>query len=485
MSLTILLVDDEQDVRLSLSKFLGRLGHSVACASDAAEALTIFNSKPVDVLISDIRMPGMDGLELLQQIKRNQNSPVNVIIITGHGDMENAITALKHGAYDYLQKPIDVRELALTLERIEELNILQANYRQLKKDLNKKVAQKTQALRGETERIRQAYLEEVGLGNFKTYSRVMQEVLDLARKYSTDRSIPVLIQGESGTGKELIARFVHYYQADDPVSPFVAVNCGAISSQLFESEFFGYAGGAFTSAAPEGRKGKLEMAHSGTIFLDEIGEMPLDLQVKLLRALEEKKFYRVGGNRELPVDVRIISATSKDLALEVKENRFRADLYYRINTGRISIPPLRERLEGIIPLALFYVNRAAAKRGKTFGTFRSEAEAYLRQHPWPGNVRQLKNMMERLALLRPLDRIGLDDLISLDDEKKSSRELESLPVLGRSSFLLPADGLNLEQHIQEIIQQALDLNHGNQTKTAQYLGISRRVLQGRLKKDKT
>ena len=485
MSLQILLIDDEQDVRLSLSKFLGRLGHSITCAPNAAEGLISFNTIDFDVVISDIRMPGMDGLELLQQIKSVQNSPVSVIIITGHGDMEKAITALKYGAYDYLQKPIDVRELALTLERIEEFKILQSNYRQLKKDLNTKVAEKTRALRGEAERIRHAYLQEVGLGHFKTYSPVMQEVLDLARRYSTDRSIPVLIQGESGTGKELIARFVHYYQANDPLNPFVAVNCGAISSQLFESEFFGYSGGAFTGAAPEGRKGKLEMAHRGTLFLDEVGELPLDLQVKLLRALEEKKFYRVGGSRELPVDVRIISATSKDLAREVREGRFRTDLYYRINTGKIVVPPLRQRQEGILPLALYYAGRAAARQGKDFGSLRPEAKTFLRQHPWPGNVRQLKNMMERLALLKPLNAVGVQDLVSLDEEDPTPSAHSGPSGLGQAPYDLPESGLDLEGHIQAIIRQALEKHQGNQTKTAQYLGISRRVLQGRLKKGTT
>jgi DNA-binding NtrC family response regulator len=367
MGLAILLVDDEQDVQVSLSRFMTKLGHRVECASDAALALARFHADHFDVVISDIRMPGMDGLELLSRLKRVQASPVDVIVITGHGDMDNAISALKFGAFDYLRKPIDVRELAVTLERIAELKRLRNNYRQLKTEFRQRVEEKTQAIRGEAERLRQAYLQEVGLGELRVFSGVMRAVLDLAQKYAEDPTLPVLITGESGTGKELIARYLHYSQALDPLRPFVALNCGAISPQLFEGEFFGHEAGAYTGATASGQKGKLEAAHGGTIFLDEIGEMPPGLQVKLLRVLEDSRFYRVGGTREVSISVRVISATNQDLAAATEAGRFRTDLYYRVNAGAIRIPPLRERREEIIPFALHFATRAAKRRGRDFG----------------------------------------------------------------------------------------------------------------------
>ena len=482
MALSILLVDDEQDVRVSLSHFMEQLGHQVAQADRADKALAEFHKKEFDLVITDIRMPGMDGLELLNQLKRVEKTPADVIVITGHGDMENAVCALKFGAFDYLQKPINVRELAHNLERVEEVKTLKRNYRQLKKEFNQRVEEKTRALAGEAERLRQAYLQEVGLGDMRIYSEKMLKVLDLARKYSADRTLPVLISGESGTGKELIARFVHHYQAADPLSPFVAINCAAINAQLFESEFFGHRPGAFTGAAAGGHKGKLEAAEGGTIFLDEIGEMPQEQQVKLLRVLEERSFYPVGGNRLVPVDVRVISATNKNLAREVEQGNFRTDLFFRINIGSLVLPPLRERKGEIIPLALHFVQRAANRHGREFGSFSGSAEKMLLAEPWPGNVRQLKNLMERLALMGPWDRVDSGDLARLNDQALPCPEpAAGGPSLASADLSLPEDGLDLQELNQKIIRSALEMHQGNQTRTASYLGLSRRALQGRLK----
>lgn len=481
MGLSILLVDDERDVRESLSRFLQRLGHSVMCAERADLALKCFHANPFDLVITDIRMPGMDGLEFLNQLKRVEKSPADVIVITGHGDMDNAVSALKFGAFDYLQKPINVRELAHTLERVDELKTLKRNYTRLQKEFNQRVEEKTRDLKGEAERLRQAYLAEVGLGEMCVFSEKMRRVLDMARKYSEDRTLPVLIVGESGTGKELIARFVHYYLATDPLSPFVAVNCAAINPTLFEAEFFGHRPGAFTGAAAGGRKGKLEAAEGGTIFLDEIGEMPPEQQVKLLRVLEDRAFYPVGGTKLVPVDVRVISATNKVLASEVDNGRFRTDLFYRINTGSIKLPPLRERPEEIAPLALHFVQRAANRHGREFGHFAPSAEKALLANPWPGNVRQLKNLMERLALLGPWDRVDAEDLDKLIDQEDPCRE-NGREQGDPGEFHLPEKGMDLEELTRKIIIRALAKHQGNQTSTAKYLGISRRALQGRLKK---
>jgi two-component system response regulator AtoC len=481
--LNILLVDDEPDVRKSLSNFLTKLGHTVSCATDGIEGLKAFHSQSFDLVITDIRMPGMDGLEILRRIKTVEKSPVDVIMVTGHGDMENAIKALKYGAYDYLKKPVNIRELAITIERSAAYAVLRNNYIRLKKEFQERVELETQAVRGEAEQLWAAYLEEIGLDDLCVYSEAMARVIKQAEKYSVDRSVPVLIEGESGTGKELVARYIHHYARSNALNPFVAINCGAIAPELFESELFGHEPGAYTGATKTGRMGKLEVANEGTFFLDEISAMPLNLQVKLLRVLEDKRLYRVGGIKEIPVDIRFISATNEDLNQRVAEKRFRLDLFYRINTGTIVIPPLRERKEDILPLALHFIKRSFARRGKRFDRFTPSAESFLVSLPWPGNVRQLKNAMERLALLRSGNQVDVEDLSFIQELiPPNNFELGAHAILGHDNFDLPEDKLDIDNLNREIIKMALEKNNGNQTRTAQYLGISRRVLQGRLKK---
>jgi DNA-binding NtrC family response regulator len=481
--LNILLIDDEADVRKSLSRFLEKLGHAVTCAADGMEALREFHSREINLVITDIRMPEIDGLELLRRIKVIEKSPVDVIVVTGHGDTTSAIKALKYGAFDYLQKPIDVRELAIVIERSAAYVALRNKYRLLKQEFQERVGIETQAARGEVERLREAYLEEVGLEGLGIYSEAMRRVASQAEKYSTDREIPVLIEGESGTGKELIARYIHFYGGRSAVAPFVAINCGAISQELFEGELFGHDPGAYTGATTRGQMGKIESANGGTIFLDEIGELPPGVQVKLLRVLEEKKLYRLGGIREIPVDIRIISATNKDLDREVDEKRFRLDLFYRVNMGHIRIPPLRERREDIPPLAFRFAERASRRRGQKFGGFTPAAEKFLFSFSWPGNVRQLKNAMERLVLMQVSDCADVDDLAFIRDGAAiREKQASGAPVPGSGDFHLPEEGLDIEKLNRKIIRMALEKHGGNRTKTANYLGMSRRVLEGRLKK---
>ena len=479
----ILFIDDEPDVRTSLSHFLRKSGHHVVCVADGVEGLREFHSQDFNLVITDIRMPRMDGLEFLRRTKVIERSPVDIIVITGHGDMANAIKALKYGAYDYLQKPIDVRELTIAMERAAEYTALRANYARLKKEFDNQVEAKTRTVCGQAEQLRAAYLEEMGLDRLCVYSDAMRRVIHQAEQYSSETEMSVLIEGESGTGKELVARYVHHYGQANAVIPFVAINCGAVSRELFEGELFGHEAGAYTGATAKGRMGKFEAADGGTIFLDEIGEMPLTLQVKLLRVLEEKRICRLGGVKEIPVDFRIICATNKDLAREVNEKRFRLDLFYRINTGSIRIPPLRERRDDIMPLALHFVNRACTRRGKPFDRFTPGAEKFLLSFFWPGNVRQLKNAMEHVALTAVLDKVGIEDLSFIYERNHAMEDtIKDIPVLRLEEFNLPEDNLDLERLNKHIIEKALENNRGNQTRTAQYLGISRRVLQGRLKK---
>ncbi|MBE0596431.1 MAG: sigma-54-dependent Fis family transcriptional regulator, partial [Desulfuromonadales bacterium] len=335
--MNILVIDDEPDICQSLAGFLRRLGHNVSLAGNGAEGLKTFHQQDIHLIITDLRMPVLDGLELLKRIKTVERSDVDVIVFTGHGDMDNAIRALQFGAFDYLQKPVNVQELAIAIERAAEYATLRANYARLKNDFSSKVSEEVRACRGEAERLRRAYLEEIGLGNLCVFSDGMRQVLRQAEKYSADRNLAVLIEGESGTGKELIARYIHHFQADNQLAPFVPINCGACSENLFEAELFGHEGGAYTGATRHGRKGKLEAAAGGTVFLDEIGEMPLSLQVKLLRVLEEKRICRLGGIKEIPIDVRILCATNKDLKKEVEVGAFRLDLYYRISVGTLMV----------------------------------------------------------------------------------------------------------------------------------------------------
>ena len=480
--MNILLVDDEPDVRRSLSNFLVKLGHTVTCAKDGIEGLREFHSNSFDLVITDIRMPSMSGIELMRRIKEIERSPADIIIITGHGDMENAIRALKYGAYDYLQKPINVRELAISIERSAEYRNLRNSYASLKEEFQERIAIETRTYQGKAERLREAYLREIGLGELCIYSEAMRQVVDSAEHYSMDRAVPVLIEGETGTGKELVARFIHYYGQDSATKPFVAINCGAMPRDLVESELFGHERGAYTGALSD-QMGKLEMAQGGTIFLDEIGEMPYGLQVKLLRVLEERKLYRIGGTKEIPLDLRFISATNKDLQLEVDAKRFRLDLYYRINMGAIRIPPLRERKEDILPLALRFVRQSAARRGKTFGEFTLEAQELLVSLPWRGNVRELKNVMERLALFGPWDQVEARDLLFVENVAPEEDQGTGIkPIIGVDEYAIPEGKLDLEGLNREIVKRALDRHHGNRTQTALYLGISRRVLQGKLKK---
>jgi two-component system, NtrC family, response regulator AtoC len=481
--LKILVVDDEPDVRNSLTRFLGKLGHDANTATDGNEGLKRLHSEPFEVLITDLRMPGLDGLELLRRIKHIERSPVHVIVITGHGDMDNAILALKYGAYDYLRKPINVRELAITLQRMEEYSTLKANYLRLKEEFDDRVALETAAVRGEADSLRAAYLEEIGLDGLCVYSEAMREVVNQAEKYSADRQMAVLIEGESGTGKELIARFIHHYGQGKTLHPFVAINCGAVSQELFEGELFGHEPGAFTGATVRGRKGKLEAADGGTIFLDEIGEMPFNAQVKLLRVLEERRLYRLGGLKEVGIDVRIISATNKDLQKEVDAKKFRLDLFYRINMGRIAIPPLRDRPEDVMPLARRFITRACSRKGLQFGRFDPSAEDFLTTHCWQGNVRELKNAMERLAVMCPCDTISSKDLAFVRDAVSPTGDIRIPDIhCGHACLPLPEKELDLEALNENIISRALEKHRGNKTHTARYLRISRRVLQGRLKR---
>ncbi len=438
----LLIVDDEQHVRESLSRWFEEDGYRVSTAASGKEALARLGRERFDVVISDIKMPGMDGLELLQRI-REVDSDVAVILVTAYASVATAVRALKEGAYDYLVKPFDPEELTRVVEKACEKIRLQQENAALKERLAGDVP-------------------ELITGP----SRVMQELIELVDTVApTDAT--VLIRGESGTGKELVARRIHA-KSERIFGPLVTVNCGALPEGVLESELFGHEKGAFTGAVAR-RQGKLELADGGTLFLDEIGEIPLKVQVELLRALEDHRITRVGGTQEIEVDFRVICATNRDLEKAVEEGAFRSDLYYRINVFEIRIPPLRERPEDIMVLAEHFLRKFAASMGRRVTGFSSAARDLLLQHSWPGNVRELVNAVERALVVC----------------QEGEVQPEHLPIVGlRANHGAAANGddLSLQSVEKRHIEKVLRLSEFNVTRAARTLGIDRVTLYNKMRK---
>ncbi|GAB6179042.1 sigma-54 dependent transcriptional regulator [Desulfotomaculum defluvii] len=479
--MNILLVEDDYTSRSNLKKFLSKLGHHVVDCANGQEALNLFGPEEFHMVLSDINMPKMTGMELLQEISSMPEArDVDVVLFTGQGNMDSVIKALRLGAYDYLIKPINVNELAIIVERVAERRALIKQNRALSEKFEENVRAATEETLSELSRLKMVFARAVGLETFNVYSDTMKAIYERAIKYHSDRLIPILIQGETGTGKELIAKIIHYGKFDK-AEPFIDINCATLSSSTFESELFGYEGGAFTGGLPGGKKGKFDLASGGTLFLDEIGEMTVDLQAKLLRVIQEKEFYRMGGLKKIKSDVRIICATNADIEKKVKEGTFRQDLYYRLSVGRFVLPPLRERKEEIVPFAQTFLRSFARKRGKQFMKITNQAAKILISYNWPGNVRELKNVMDSVTFLHDDNVLRPEHLEILRCIQRNELATENLrPFIDPECFSLPAEGLDLSLFINRIIDQALKINGGNKTKTAQFLGITRRSLQYRL-----
>ncbi len=442
----VLVVDDEAGVRRTLSMILEDEGYQVITASDGKEGLERAVKEEPDLILCDIRMPRMDGLEFLEQY-RKKNGQALVITITAYGSTELAVEAMKKGAYDYLPKPFTTAEVVLTLRKAEEREKLKREVTRLRKRV----------------KADQRYPEIVAK------SAGMREAVELGTKVAQHPST-VLITGESGTGKELIARLIHG-ASPRSTRPFVPINCGAIPENLLESELFGHVKGAFTGAHVD-RAGLFEEADGGTLFLDEIGELPSQLQVKLLRALQEGEIRRVGDSSSRKVDVRIITATARDLEQEVRESNFRSDLYYRINVVRIHLPPLRQRTEDIPPLTRYFIDKFAKQLDIAVSGFEPSAMKLLLVHPWYGNVRQLENVVERAMVLAEETTIRPEDLPDFIRHPETSVE---------GPFdALPADELSIKKQTAELesrlIGRALQVTDGNRTKAAELLDLSYRAL---------
>jgi two-component system, NtrC family, response regulator AtoC len=438
--LNILVVDDEEPFRRLLKNELTRKGYTVSVAADGGEALRLLSSNVFDAILLDVVMPGMDGLSLMKTLKEDPQAPP-IIVLTGKATVETAVEAMKNGAYDYLTKPYKLDELVIVVDRACEYSRLSVKSKLLEQELVRK----------------ETPFEVIGT------SRQLKDILTLIRKVAPTDS-PVFIQGESGTGKELVANTV-WHNSKRKDTPFIALNCASLSENLIESEIFGHEKGAFTSAYAL-KHGLVEVADKGTLFLDEIGEMPVGLQAKLLRFLDSGEFRRVGGNKAMRVDVRLITATNKDLPEMIKAGTFREDLYYRLNVITVTIPPLRERKEDIPELARYFMKKYSRKLSKVVTDFTGEALELLTGYHWPGNVRELENVIERAMILCESDKVGAEDL--------SIPSAATIAELGTNP--------SLEEMEKNYILRVLKEANGNQSKASQLLGIDRKTLYLKLKK---
>jgi len=444
----LLVVDDEPGMRRMISRALGAEGYRVEVAADGAEALAILEGGKIDLVISDIVMKPMDGLQLLEEI-RKRDWVMPVIMITAYGTVESAVEAMKRGAVDYLAKPFAADELSVVVAR----------------------ALLTVRLLDERAYLREEVARHYDFQGIVGRSTRMQRVFDISASVSLTNA-GVLITGESGTGKELIARSIHF-SSPRKNSPFVVLNCGAMSEGVLESELFGHEKGAFTGAVRQ-RKGRFELAHGGTLFIDEVGELSAGSQVRLLRVLQEKEFERVGGDETIRVDVRIIAATNKDLRVEVERGRFREDLFYRLNVVEIPVPPLRDRVEDVEPLAEFFLKRYVRETGKDVRNISPLALEVLKHYRWPGNVRELENAMERAVVLCRGSTVTPDDLpVGIAGERRDVLEIPS-KAMGLTEML---DDLE-----RQIIVRALEQAQGSQTRASESLGIARTTLRYKMEK---
>ena len=448
----ILIIDDSQELLIALSEYLKREGFEVDTSSDGSDGILLIEGKSYDIILTDLKMPVVDGMEVLGYVKKN--SPDSIcIVLTGYGTIKNAVEAIKAGAFDYLTKPVKLDEIKITIQRALEHRSLKRENANLRNQLKKKY--KFENIIGVSEKIENL---------FETVEKV------------ADTESTILVLGESGTGKELFAKAIHY-NSGRREGPFIPVNCAAIPGELLESELFGHEKGAFTSAIRT-RIGRFELASGGTIFLDEIGDMSPHLQSKLLRVLQERQFERIGGVKTIKIDIRVIAATHQDLRKGVDEGRFREDLYYRLNVIPIEIPPLRERRQDIPLLVHHFLSQLNKDKKRKIQGIDPEVMDRLLQYHWPGNVRELENMIERITILSSGTTIALRDL---------PEKLQNLPAGGSpEGYEIPEKGISLDAVVSEfekrLILQALDKAGWVKHRAAQLLNLNRTTLVEKIKR---
>ena len=444
MITNILIVDDDKNTREGLQRAL-KARYKIYIAESAEKALNIMHEKHIDIILSDLQMPGMNGMDFLKQVKK-YNNDVIFILLTAYGNIETAVDAMKNGAYDFLTKPVNLNHLELLFERaVKSINIEKENS-QLHAQLD----------------------EKYGIESIIGESEPMQKLFNTIKQVAPTQAT-VLIQGESGTGKELVSKAIHRLSTRSK-APFIPVNCAALSESLLESELFGHEKGSFTGATNK-REGRFELADTGTLFLDEISEMSQEIQVKLLRILEERTFERVGGTKTIEVDIRLITATNKDLKKMAMNNEFREDLYYRLNVVNILIPPLKERIEDIPLLCHYFIKEFNLKNSKNIECLDNETIKILEQYPWPGNVRELRNTIEKMVVLATSNTLTKTDV---PEDIASATPTHN--IIESKSSIADAE--------KEMIMNALKNNNHNITKAAEQLGISRRTLHRKLNKFK-
>jgi DNA-binding NtrC family response regulator len=471
----VLIVDDEQMMRWTLAEALRNWGYGCVEAGSVAAGLAAFDAELPSAVLLDVNLPDGSGLDVLREIKRRQADAV-IIMMTGNVMVADTIAALRAGAYDFIGKPINLEELQITIR-----NGIEA-----------------QSLRKEVRLVRRERARQFSFDQIVGESPQLRDVFALAKKVAESEVSSVLLQGESGTGKDMVAKAIHYGSRRAEL-PFIAINCAAIPASLIESELFGYEKGAFTDAKAR-KEGLFEQAEGGTLFLDEIGELELSVQAKLLRVLEEGAFRRVGGLRDLPLDVRVIAASNRDLKSESDVGRFRLDLYYRLSVIQIDIPPLRERADDVILLAQHYIKQFNERLRKRVNGITPEVAETFRKYAWPGNVRELRNVIERVMILEDEDVIttrylprGIGTEVTEVTPLVATASATSVPTSGgnlqpdknqsfRLQFELPPGGVVLDDVEMSLVRQALERTNGNQTRAAELLGISRDQLRYRLKK---
>ncbi|HPW22425.1 MAG TPA: sigma-54 dependent transcriptional regulator [Smithellaceae bacterium] len=441
----ILIVDDELNMRLVLTAMLKKEGYEIASAADGSEALSILKSGPIDAVITDLKMPNVDGMELLNHMN-DKHPAIPVIIITAHGTVATAVEALKKGALDYITKPFDLDELKNVISK----------------------AMKTRTLKENELFLPPEDIERAGIiGTSKSIKDIFEAIKRVAPTTTT-----ILITGETGTGKELVADAIHY-NSPRKKNPLLKINCAAIAKTLMESELFGHEKGAYTGAAVT-KPGKFELAHKGTLFLDEVSEIPRDMQVKLLRVLQEQEFERVGGLRTIKVDVRIIAATNQNLLQQVQAGNFREDLYYRLNVFPIEVPPLRSRKEDILPLTDYFLEKFNKKLAVSVNMEQEVKEMFLR-HDWPGNIRELENLIERMILLAQNDTVTMREIP--EEFKAAVNKIAAAPLETSKKPFKNYMRDHVENVEKQMIVKMLEEAGGNVTKAAQQLGLSRKGLQ--------
>ncbi|MBO5692001.1 MAG: sigma-54-dependent Fis family transcriptional regulator [Spirochaetaceae bacterium] len=442
MNFTILIIDDEKNIREGLSAALELDGYSVKLAANGAEGLALIEKGDIDLVITDLRMPGISGEEVLAKV-RGESPGIPVIVLTGHGSIDTAVDAMRNGAYDFLTKPLSLDRLSLIVKRALAGRELEIRHSSLQQELDAK-----------------ASFESI-IGK----STEMQRIFQMVRK-AADAKASVLITGESGTGKELIANALHNLSPRKN-NPFIKVHCAALSETLLESELFGHEKGAFTGAASR-KRGRFELANTGSIFLDEIGEINQNVQIKILRVLQDKRFERVGGEETLEVDVRVIAATNRNLVEEIAQGRFREDLFYRLNVVHIQVPPLRDRKDDIPLMLNAFLDEFNRENNKSITGFDSRSRSALYKYDWPGNIRQLRNCVESAVVMCSGNEITLEDLPP------------TVRGAAESNVIQVPMGVTMAEAEKIIIQQNLASNQGNKTKTADILGIGRKTLHRKL-----